>query len=78
MEEQLLATQEHFSEFLEGAIWQDLLEFFEDCLEVNRDLLEGVKKFNSVETAESDDALRGRNWQIRDIIAYVKERAGAQ
>ena len=76
MEERLLATQEHFSEFLESAIWQDLVEFFEDCLEVNRDLLEGVKKFNSVETTEPDDALRGRNWQIRDIVAYVKERAG--
>jgi hypothetical protein len=71
----LLATDEHYKEFLEGIIWQDLMIFFEECIEVNRDLLEGIKGFREGAKVESDDALRGRNWQIRDIIAYVNERA---
>jgi hypothetical protein len=76
MEEQLLeATSEHYSEFLESAIWQDLKAFFIDCLEINRDLLEGIRGWQEGRTPEPDDALRGRNWQIRDIIAYVEERA---
>jgi hypothetical protein len=71
----LIATPEHYREFLESAIWHDLRYFFEECLDVNRDLLEGIRKFQEGARVESDDSLRGRNWQIRDIIAYVKERA---
>lgn len=71
----LVASEEHYKEFLEGAIWQDLMAFFTECMEVNRDLLEGIKQFRDGAKVESDDALRGRNWQIRDIIAYVNERA---
>jgi hypothetical protein len=71
----LQATTEHYKEFLEGAIWADLLLFFQECLDVNRDLLEGILSFKEGARIETDDALRGRNWQIRDIIAYVKERA---
>ena len=70
-----LATNDHYKEFLEDIVWQDLMIFFNECLEVNRDLLEGIKQFGETAKIESDDALRGRNWQIRDIIAYVNERA---
>jgi hypothetical protein len=70
-----MATPQHYKEFLDGAIWQDLRAFFADCLEVNRDLLEGIRGWQEGRTPESDDALRGRNWQIRDIIAYVEEMA---
>lgn len=75
MEPQLTATQEHFKDFTESVIWMDLQEYFRECLEVNRDLLEGVRKFNNPETSESNDVLIGRNRQLRDIIGYVNERA---
>ena len=71
----MIATPEMYKEFTDGAIWQDLLEFCKDCLEVNRDLLEGIKGWKEGHKPEPDDALRGRNWQIRDFIAYVNERA---
>jgi hypothetical protein len=71
-------TTQQFKEFIEGSIWQDLMAFFSESLEVNRDLLEGIRGWQEGRTPEPDDALRGRNWQIRDLIAYVRERAEVQ
>lgn len=75
---ELYATAEHYKEFFEGAIWSDLMLYFQECLEVNRDLLEGIKTFREGAKVESDDMIRGRCSQIRDTIAYVKERADEQ
>jgi hypothetical protein len=72
---ELIATPEHYKEFIEGAIWGDLMLYFQDMLEVNRDLLEGIRGWQEGAKVEPNDALRGWNWQIRDIIAYVNERA---
>jgi hypothetical protein len=71
-------TARDYGEFIEGNIWQDLMAFFTESLEVNRDLLEGIRGWQEGRTPEPDDALRGRNWQIRDLIAYVRERAEVQ
>lgn len=69
------ATAEQYKEFIEGSIWADLLLYFQECLEVNRDLLEGIRTFREDAKTENDDMLRGRCCQLRDIMAYVNERA---
>jgi hypothetical protein len=71
----LEVTSEHYGEFIQSVVWLDIKAFFQDCLEINRDLLEGIRGWQEGRTPEPDDALRGRNWQIRDMIAYVEERA---
>jgi hypothetical protein len=71
-------TAGQYSEFIQGNIWQDIVAYCNDCLEINRDLLEGIRGWQEGRTPEPDDALRGRNWQLRDLIAYVQERAGVQ
>lgn len=73
--EQTLASAEQYKEFTESSIWTDLKLFFQECLTVNRDLLEGVRSFTDESKKESMDSIRGRCWQIRDILAYVEERA---
>jgi hypothetical protein len=75
MDELPMATSEQYAEFRQGVIWKDILEYLTDCLEINRDLLEGIRGWQEGRTPEPFDALRGRNWQIRDLIAYVQERA---
>jgi hypothetical protein len=62
-------------EFQSGVLWQDLKAFLEECLEVNRDLLEGIKSFKEGFPQENVDMLRGRCSQIRDVIAFVGEMA---
>jgi hypothetical protein len=79
VEEQLSEpTPEQYEEFIQTNIWQDITAYCKDCLEINRDLLEGIRGWQEGRTPEPDDALRGRNWQLRDLIAYVQERAGVQ
>ena len=68
--------REQYRDFIETTIWKDLQEFFSGCIELNRDLLEGIQSFRKDAKPEPMDAIRGRNWQIRDIVAYVNEMAG--
>ena len=73
--ENLVATTEHYKDFVESVVWKDILLFCQECISVNRDILEGIRGFQEGFKVESDDALRGRCWQLRDLIAYVNERA---
>lgn len=68
-------SAEMWREFEASICWQDMKAYLEECLEVNRDLLEGIKTFKEGFPIEAVDMLRGRCAQIRDIVAYVKEMA---
>ena len=61
-----------FSDFIETEIGKELISYLRECIEFNRDLLEGVQRISQ---EESDDKLRGRNAQCRDILSYIETRA---
>ena len=61
-----------YSDFIETTIGKDLIQYLRDCIELNRDILEGVQRLTE---AESDDKLRGRNAQCRDILSYIQVRS---
>lgn len=61
-----------FSDFMETEVGKELISYLKECIEFNRDLLEGVQRITQ---EESDDKLRGRNAQCRDILSYIETRA---
>ena len=64
--------QQQYKEFLESLVGLDILSYIRECIELNRDLLEGIQK---LENPESDEKLRGRNAQCRDFISYILTKA---
>ena len=61
-----------FSDFIETEVGKELVSYIKECIEFNRDLLEGVQKLPQEDTY---DKLRGRNAQCRDILSYIETRA---
>jgi hypothetical protein len=57
-----------YKDWWEGPVGQDLKGYLEECRELNRDVLEGIK----VEEGSTDDMLRGRLAQIRNILSYIE------
>lgn len=64
--------RELYKGFSQGLIWADMREYLQECLGLNRDLLEG---FSDLEKTESDESLRGRCRQIRDLLSFVDRMA---
>ena len=64
--------QRQYKEFIESQVGQDLLSYLKECIDLNRDLLEQIQM---LEVPESDEKLRGRNAQCRDIISYIQTKS---
>ena len=65
------ATQAQWKDFSESIIWTDLRDLMTEIIELNRDLLEGrLTQAEGME--ETDEALRGRNRSIRDLLARIE------
>ena len=60
-----------FSDFVETPVGIELVQYIKDCIELNRDILDGSQRLIE---AESDEKLRGRNAQCRDILSYIQVR----
>ena len=65
------ATQGQWMDFSESIIWMDLRELMMEIIELNRDLLEG-RLTQAEGMKESDEALRGRNRSMRDLLARIE------
>jgi hypothetical protein len=50
-------------------VFQDLKAYIDEVLELNRDILEGLKLSES----ESEDFIRGRSRMLRDLLFYIDE-----
>lgn len=65
------ATQEQWHHFTQNVVWHDLRSFLVECIEINRDILEGVLEQHP-EYREVDDALRGRNRMARELLRNIE------
>ena len=65
------ATQAQWKDFIQTMVYRDLKEFLLEVIELNRDLLEGQLTQNEA-LRETDEALRGRNRDARELIARIE------
>ncbi len=65
------ATQAQWEDFIQTIVYRDLKEFLLEVIELNRDLLEGQLTQNEV-LRETDEALRGRNRNARELLARIE------
>lgn len=55
--------------FKGGLVFADLKSYMDEVLELNRDILEGIKHAEN----ESEDFVRGRSRALRDLMFYIDE-----
>jgi hypothetical protein len=68
----MLCGQERWKQFINDPIWIDLRQMLVDDIEMNRDILEGEIEFGLDEQRPSDDALRGANKCMRNLILTIE------
>ena len=65
------ATQGQWEDFSKSIIWVDLRDLMLEIIELNRDLLEG-RLTQAEGMKETDEALRGRNRSLRDLLSRIE------
>lgn len=61
-----------FADFKESAVYREIVDYINEVLELNRDILEGLKTTDPV---ESSDMVIGRSKALRDLMSYINTEA---
>lgn len=66
---------ELYVEFKDSPVYADLRTYIEEVLELNRDILEGIK---TTDPKEAIDTIRGRSRALRELLRYIDVMASGQ
>ena len=64
-----MSIQKAYKDFVDGIVYRDIHDYIQEILELNRDILEGLK----VAEGETNDQIRGSCRALRGLLFYINQ-----